>query len=117
MGDIGETRRPAPAPRPVELVQDQGSNEIERRLAPVIRSIDPLPSRVAQGQRDVLSICDFVRRAEAHLLEEIETCAAREGARLPAHDHIAGMLGPPSRRHFPQFALLVVDETARRPGQ
>ena len=117
MGNIGETRRPALSPRLVELVQDQSGNEVERGLAPVIRGIDPLPFRVAQGERDVLRVGDFVRCAEAHLLEEIETGAAGDGARLPAHDHIAGVLCPPSGGHFPQLALFVVDKAARRPGK
>jgi len=52
-----------------------------------------------------------------HLLEEIETGAARDGARLPAHHHIVGMLRAPSGGHFPQLALFVINKAARRPGQ
>jgi hypothetical protein len=117
VSNIGETRRPALGPRLAELVQDQSGNEVERGLAPVISGIDPLPFRVAQGERDILSVRDLVRRAEAHLLKEIEPGAARNSTRFPAYDYIASVLGPPSGGHLPQLALFVVDKAARRPGK
>jgi hypothetical protein len=83
----------------------------------MVRAIDPLPFRVAQRQRDTLRVGDFVRRAEPRFLKKIETGASCDSARLPAHDHIAGVLGSPPCGHLPQLALFVVDEAARRPGQ
>jgi len=115
IGDAGEAGGLVPRLRLVHHMQNDGRKQVERRLAPVVLALDAVAVGIADHLRDVLRVGHLVRRAEPDLLQEVEPCAAGERAGFPAEHGAAALPAAPAGGQCPEFALLVIDQRARRP--